>query len=158
MAYQRAAERARLIPPVPGGMAPMTIVMLLAKTVDAAEMDLLNPAERSPYKMGAIRATRGMGGTFLCRPEPLNIRYVRLVRPHPFGRRPRSDRLAEDQRQIAVMDVPDPSCRKVPMAMTRHPPSCRMREPLLARFRQRPRHAMRATTSSRAIVATAGAR
>lgn len=32
-----AAERARLITPVPGGVGPMTIAMLLAQTVDAAE-------------------------------------------------------------------------------------------------------------------------
>jgi methylenetetrahydrofolate dehydrogenase (NADP+)/methenyltetrahydrofolate cyclohydrolase len=32
-----AAERARLLTPVPGGVGPMTIAMLLSQTVDAAE-------------------------------------------------------------------------------------------------------------------------
>jgi methylenetetrahydrofolate dehydrogenase (NADP+)/methenyltetrahydrofolate cyclohydrolase len=35
--YAAAAERARLITPVPGGVGPMTIAVLLAQTVDAAE-------------------------------------------------------------------------------------------------------------------------
>lgn len=39
--------------------------------------------------------------TFLNRPESLIVRYVRLVRPHQCGRRPRSDRLGEDQRELA---------------------------------------------------------
>jgi len=34
--YDRAAERARWITPVPGGIGPMTIAMLLSNTVDAA--------------------------------------------------------------------------------------------------------------------------
>lgn len=34
--YAGAAERARLITPVPGGVGPMTIAVLLAQTVDAA--------------------------------------------------------------------------------------------------------------------------
>jgi methylenetetrahydrofolate dehydrogenase (NADP+) / methenyltetrahydrofolate cyclohydrolase len=40
VAYQPAAGRARLITPVPGGVGPMTVAMLLAQTVDAAEMGL----------------------------------------------------------------------------------------------------------------------
>lgn len=32
-----AAERARLLTPVPGGVGPMTIALLLSQTVDAAE-------------------------------------------------------------------------------------------------------------------------
>ncbi|MDD4865616.1 MAG: bifunctional 5,10-methylenetetrahydrofolate dehydrogenase/5,10-methenyltetrahydrofolate cyclohydrolase [Mycobacterium sp.] len=35
--YSAAAERARLITPVPGGVGPTTIAVLLAQTVDAAE-------------------------------------------------------------------------------------------------------------------------
>ena len=35
--YAAAAERARLITPVPGGVGPTTIAVLLAQTVDAAE-------------------------------------------------------------------------------------------------------------------------
>lgn len=35
--YRAAAERARLITPVPGGVGPTTIAVLLAQTVDAAE-------------------------------------------------------------------------------------------------------------------------
>jgi methylenetetrahydrofolate dehydrogenase (NADP+)/methenyltetrahydrofolate cyclohydrolase len=34
--YAAAAERAAWITPVPGGLGPMTIAMLLANTVDAA--------------------------------------------------------------------------------------------------------------------------
>jgi methylenetetrahydrofolate dehydrogenase (NADP+)/methenyltetrahydrofolate cyclohydrolase len=34
--FEAAAERARLITPVPGGVGPMTIAMLLSNTVDAA--------------------------------------------------------------------------------------------------------------------------
>lgn len=37
VAYASAAERASLITPVPGGVGPMTIAMLLAQTVSAAE-------------------------------------------------------------------------------------------------------------------------
>lgn len=36
--YPVAAERARLITPVPGGVGPTTIAVLLAQTVDAAEL------------------------------------------------------------------------------------------------------------------------
>ncbi len=36
VAFGEAAERARLITPVPGGVGPMTIAVLLAQTVDAA--------------------------------------------------------------------------------------------------------------------------
>jgi methylenetetrahydrofolate dehydrogenase (NADP+)/methenyltetrahydrofolate cyclohydrolase len=36
VAFAEAAERARLITPVPGGVGPMTIAILLAQTVDAA--------------------------------------------------------------------------------------------------------------------------
>jgi methylenetetrahydrofolate dehydrogenase (NADP+)/methenyltetrahydrofolate cyclohydrolase len=35
--FEGAAERARLITPVPGGVGPMTVAMLLANTVQAAE-------------------------------------------------------------------------------------------------------------------------
>ena len=35
--YEVAAERAGWITPVPGGIGPMTIAMLLSNTVDAAE-------------------------------------------------------------------------------------------------------------------------
>jgi methylenetetrahydrofolate dehydrogenase (NADP+) / methenyltetrahydrofolate cyclohydrolase len=34
--YETAAQRARWITPVPGGIGPMTIAMLLSNTVDAA--------------------------------------------------------------------------------------------------------------------------
>ena len=34
--FAPAAERARAITPVPGGVGPMTIAMLLSNTVDAA--------------------------------------------------------------------------------------------------------------------------
>jgi methylenetetrahydrofolate dehydrogenase (NADP+)/methenyltetrahydrofolate cyclohydrolase len=37
VAFPAAAERARLITPVPGGVGPMTIATLLAQTMDAAE-------------------------------------------------------------------------------------------------------------------------
>lgn len=37
VAYVAAAERARLITPVPGGVGPMTIAVLLAQTMSAAE-------------------------------------------------------------------------------------------------------------------------
>jgi methylenetetrahydrofolate dehydrogenase (NADP+)/methenyltetrahydrofolate cyclohydrolase len=36
VAYAEAVERARLVTPVPGGVGPMTIAVLLAQTVDAA--------------------------------------------------------------------------------------------------------------------------
>lgn len=36
--YEAAAERAAWITPVPGGIGPMTIAMLLSSTIDAAEM------------------------------------------------------------------------------------------------------------------------
>lgn len=36
VAFEEAAQRARLITPVPGGVGPMTIAVLLAQTVDAA--------------------------------------------------------------------------------------------------------------------------
>jgi methylenetetrahydrofolate dehydrogenase (NADP+) / methenyltetrahydrofolate cyclohydrolase len=35
--FQAAAERARLITPVPGGVGPMTIAMLLRNTLQAAK-------------------------------------------------------------------------------------------------------------------------
>ena len=34
--FETAADRASLITPVPGGVGPMTIAVLLAQTVDAA--------------------------------------------------------------------------------------------------------------------------
>jgi methylenetetrahydrofolate dehydrogenase (NADP+)/methenyltetrahydrofolate cyclohydrolase len=34
--FQAAAERARAITPVPGGVGPMTIAMLLSNTLDSA--------------------------------------------------------------------------------------------------------------------------
>jgi methylenetetrahydrofolate dehydrogenase (NADP+) / methenyltetrahydrofolate cyclohydrolase len=37
VAFDSAADRARLITPVPGGVGPMTIAVLLAQTVTAAE-------------------------------------------------------------------------------------------------------------------------
>jgi len=36
--FARASERAGWITPVPGGLGPMTIAMLLANAVDAAEL------------------------------------------------------------------------------------------------------------------------
>jgi methylenetetrahydrofolate dehydrogenase (NADP+)/methenyltetrahydrofolate cyclohydrolase len=38
VAFDAAAERAALITPVPGGVGPMTIAMLLRNTVTAARM------------------------------------------------------------------------------------------------------------------------
>jgi methylenetetrahydrofolate dehydrogenase (NADP+)/methenyltetrahydrofolate cyclohydrolase len=38
--YTAAARRARLITPVPGGVGPTTIAVLLAQTTDAAEARL----------------------------------------------------------------------------------------------------------------------
>ena len=38
--FESAAQRARLITPVPGGVGPMTIAMLLANTVKAARRRL----------------------------------------------------------------------------------------------------------------------
>ena len=35
--FSKAVERASLITPVPGGVGPMTIAVLLEQTVDAAE-------------------------------------------------------------------------------------------------------------------------
>ncbi len=43
--FEAAAERAALITPVPGGVGPMTIAMLLRNTVTAAQMQQV-PAER----------------------------------------------------------------------------------------------------------------
>jgi methylenetetrahydrofolate dehydrogenase (NADP+)/methenyltetrahydrofolate cyclohydrolase len=40
VAFDDAAERASLITPVPGGVGPMTIAVLLAQTVDAAEQQV----------------------------------------------------------------------------------------------------------------------
>jgi methylenetetrahydrofolate dehydrogenase (NADP+)/methenyltetrahydrofolate cyclohydrolase len=40
VAFEAAAEKARLITPVPGGVGPMTIAMLLANTVAAARLQL----------------------------------------------------------------------------------------------------------------------
>jgi len=40
MAFDEAVERASLITPVPGGVGPMTIAVLLAQTVDAAEQQV----------------------------------------------------------------------------------------------------------------------
>ncbi|KWX25276.1 5,10-methylene-tetrahydrofolate cyclohydrolase [Mycolicibacterium wolinskyi] len=40
--YPAAAQRARLITPVPGGVGPTTIAVLLAQTVDAAEHNALS--------------------------------------------------------------------------------------------------------------------
>ncbi|HEX4099872.1 MAG: hypothetical protein WBR33_18755 [Pseudonocardiaceae bacterium] len=37
VAFTTAADRATLITPVPGGVGPMTIAVLLAQTLDAAE-------------------------------------------------------------------------------------------------------------------------
>jgi methylenetetrahydrofolate dehydrogenase (NADP+) / methenyltetrahydrofolate cyclohydrolase len=37
VAFTSAAKRARLLTPVPGGVGPMTIAILLAHTVTAAE-------------------------------------------------------------------------------------------------------------------------
>jgi methylenetetrahydrofolate dehydrogenase (NADP+)/methenyltetrahydrofolate cyclohydrolase len=39
--FDAAAERASYITPVPGGVGPMTIAMLLSNTVDAAESRIL---------------------------------------------------------------------------------------------------------------------
>ena len=36
--FERAAERAGWITPVPGGLGPMTIAMLLSNTVEAASL------------------------------------------------------------------------------------------------------------------------
>jgi methylenetetrahydrofolate dehydrogenase (NADP+)/methenyltetrahydrofolate cyclohydrolase len=41
VAYEEAVEVASLITPVPGGVGPMTIAMLLEQTLDAAEMALV---------------------------------------------------------------------------------------------------------------------
>jgi methylenetetrahydrofolate dehydrogenase (NADP+)/methenyltetrahydrofolate cyclohydrolase len=42
--YDSAAERARLITPVPGGVGPMTIAMLLRNTLEAARAQAGEPA------------------------------------------------------------------------------------------------------------------
>lgn len=42
--YTSAAQRAGAITPVPGGVGPMTIAMLLSNTVDAARLKLKQPA------------------------------------------------------------------------------------------------------------------
>jgi methylenetetrahydrofolate dehydrogenase (NADP+) / methenyltetrahydrofolate cyclohydrolase len=38
--FESAAERARLITPVPGGVGPMTIAMLLRNTLQAARLQV----------------------------------------------------------------------------------------------------------------------
>ena len=38
MKFDEAVEKAAYITPVPGGVGPMTITMLLENTIDAAEM------------------------------------------------------------------------------------------------------------------------
>jgi methylenetetrahydrofolate dehydrogenase (NADP+)/methenyltetrahydrofolate cyclohydrolase len=40
VAFDEVAERARLITPVPGGVGPMTVAMLMSNTADAAERSL----------------------------------------------------------------------------------------------------------------------
>jgi methylenetetrahydrofolate dehydrogenase (NADP+)/methenyltetrahydrofolate cyclohydrolase len=42
--FEAAAERARLITPVPGGVGPMTIAMLLRNTLHAARAQAGEPA------------------------------------------------------------------------------------------------------------------
>jgi methylenetetrahydrofolate dehydrogenase (NADP+) / methenyltetrahydrofolate cyclohydrolase len=42
--FERAAERARLITPVPGGVGPMTIAMLLRNTLEAARLQAAHAA------------------------------------------------------------------------------------------------------------------
>jgi methylenetetrahydrofolate dehydrogenase (NADP+) / methenyltetrahydrofolate cyclohydrolase len=47
--FAAASERARLITPVPGGVGPMTIAMLLVNTVEAARR------QREPEPVEAAR-------------------------------------------------------------------------------------------------------
>ncbi len=42
--FAGASERARLITPVPGGVGPMTIAMLLRNTLEAARMQAAHAA------------------------------------------------------------------------------------------------------------------
>ncbi len=48
--YTAAADRARLITPVPGGVEPTTIAVLLQQTVQAAQQHW-QPAEASPTQV-----------------------------------------------------------------------------------------------------------
>ncbi|MDX1578947.1 MAG: bifunctional methylenetetrahydrofolate dehydrogenase/methenyltetrahydrofolate cyclohydrolase FolD [Gemmatimonadota bacterium] len=52
VAFDEAAERASWITPVPGGVGPMTIAMLLANTVTAAERAAGAPAEEASPAVG----------------------------------------------------------------------------------------------------------
>jgi len=45
--YEAVKEKARLITPVPGGVGPMTITMLLHNTVESARRALAARARRS---------------------------------------------------------------------------------------------------------------
>jgi methylenetetrahydrofolate dehydrogenase (NADP+)/methenyltetrahydrofolate cyclohydrolase len=57
--YATAVQRARLITPVPGGVGPTTIAMLLAQTVDAAEQ---NAQQASPPLLTSSLSTpEGLG-------------------------------------------------------------------------------------------------
>jgi methylenetetrahydrofolate dehydrogenase (NADP+)/methenyltetrahydrofolate cyclohydrolase len=46
--YDKAAERASMITPVPGGVGPMTVAMLMENTLEAAELRRNKPAMQRP--------------------------------------------------------------------------------------------------------------
>jgi len=52
--FEGAKERAAFITPVPGGVGPMTVAMLLKNTVDCARMQLEMGVSSSPTGMGII--------------------------------------------------------------------------------------------------------
>ena len=57
--FEAAAERARLITPVPGGVGPMTIAMLLRNTLQAAKAAAADDAQgRADRRARRHRADR----------------------------------------------------------------------------------------------------
>ena len=76
VAFEEVAPKTDAITPVPGGVGPMTIAMLMANTVKAAQFANLDPG---------FAAASPLGG---------RVRASTFSRPHDFGRKKPSTRFS----------------------------------------------------------------
>uniref|UniRef100_A0A8I3ZZ26 C-1-tetrahydrofolate synthase, cytoplasmic n=1 Tax=Callithrix jacchus TaxID=9483 RepID=A0A8I3ZZ26_CALJA len=92
VAYNEAKERARFITPVPGGVGPMTVAMLMQSTVESAKRFL------EKFKPG--KWTIQYNNLNLKTPVPSDIDISRSCKPKPIGKLAREIGLLSEEVEL----------------------------------------------------------
>lgn len=83
--YDEAADVAGLITPVPGGVGPMTIAMLLANTLAAARAQQDTPKPVAPALFEKARSADVVANSFTAAPDPRLRRVMSSLVHHVHG-------------------------------------------------------------------------